>query len=123
MDRSSVRRYSEAFKLEVVSELESGGLRNITEAMDKYGIGGFDTVRHWLKKYGKAHLLPRIVRVESVKEIDRIKQLKKENDQLKKALADTHLDASLYKAWFEIACKEFGVKDTEAFKKKLEKKR
>jgi len=116
-------RYSEAFKLQVVSELESGKLSSISEANRTYGIAGTMTVRRWLWKYGKNHLLPRIIRVEKPNERDRLKELKKENDRLKRTLADTHMKAVLYEAWFEVACEEFGVADIERFKKKLEKRR
>ena len=116
-------RYSEAFKLQVVSELESGELKGISEANRRYGISGHETVRKWLLKYGKGHLLPRTIRVETPNEKDRLKELKKENDRLKKTLADTHVKAVLYESWFEVACEEFGVTDIEGFKKKLEKRR
>jgi len=59
--------------------------------------------------------------VETVDERDQLKQLKAENDRLKKALADEHMKASLFESWLEIACEQFGVKDVEGFKKKLAK--
>lgn len=123
MGRATVVRYSEAFKLQVVNELESGAVESIAEARRRYGIPGADTVVKWLRKYGRENQLPRIVRVEKPDEKDQIKKLKQENERLKKALADEHLKAALYESWLEVACEEFGVKDVEAFKKKLEKKR
>jgi len=121
MGQTVIRRYSEAFKLQVVSELESGKLRSITEARQVYGITGAQTVVAWLKRYGKVQQLPRMMRVETMDERDQLKQLKQENDRLKKALADEHMKAVLYESWFEIACEQFGVQDVHAFKKKLEK--
>jgi len=122
MERRPERRYSEAFKLQVVSELESGKLGNIAEANRRYGITGAETVRGWIRKYGKEHLLPRIIRVETPNEKDRVKELQKENERLKRTLADTHMKAVLFESWFEIACEEFGVTDLQEFKKKLERK-
>lgn len=119
MERVVIRRYSEAFKVQVVSELESGQLRSIGEARRLYGIVGGETVVSWLKKYGKERHLPRIMRVETLDERDQLKQLRQENDRLKKALADEHMKASLYESWLEIACEEFGVEDVDGFKKKL----
>lgn len=52
-----VIRDSEAFKLKVVSELESGELSSQAEARRKCGIGGAPTIPRWLRKYGKNHLL------------------------------------------------------------------
>ena len=103
----------------VVSELESGRLGSIREAMRRYGITGATTIQQWLKKYGKTEHLPRVVRVETPDEADRLRQLQKENDCLKKTLAETHMKAVLYESWLELACREFGVTDVEAFKKKL----
>ena len=122
MGRRIVRRYSEAFKLQVVSELESGKLASICEAQRRYGITGGETVTGWLKKYGKDDRYVRVVRVETPNEKDVLKGLRKENDRLKKALADEHLKAALFESWFEVACEELGVKDVDAFKKKLERR-
>jgi transposase len=120
MEGRAICRYSEAFKLTVVSELESGKLSNIGEAMRRYGITGKTTVQQWLRKYGKTQYLPRVIRVETPDERDRLRELQRENDRLKKTLAETHMKAVLYESWFEIACREFGVADVEGFKKKLD---
>jgi len=122
MGQVVIRRYSEAFKLQVVSELESDKLSSHSEAQRRYGITGNGTIVKWLKKYGREQQLPRILRVETPNERDEFKKLKKENDRLKKALADEHLKAVLYESWLEVACEEFGVEDVAAFKKKLEKR-
>lgn len=115
-----VLRYSEAFKLQVVSELESGKFKCIFEARKRYGIRGCGTVESWIKKYGKNHLLNKVVRVESTKERDRLKELEEENRQLKSALADAHLDLRLEKAYVEIACETAGISDVDKFKKKAD---
>ena len=44
--RKTVMRYSEAFKLKIISELETGKLSNISEARSRYGIRGCDTVQN-----------------------------------------------------------------------------
>ena len=44
-------RYSEAFKLEVVRELEQDGLP-FDHVRRKYGIAGSWTVQKWVHKYG-----------------------------------------------------------------------
>ena len=46
-------RYSEAFKKQVISELESGQLRHQAEARERYGIGGGDTINSWLRQKWK----------------------------------------------------------------------
>ena len=57
-------RYSEAFKIEVIKELESGKFSSISEASRHYEIPGGNTLKDWLKKYGRNHLLPKVIRVE-----------------------------------------------------------
>ncbi|MGI6197675.1 MAG: transposase, partial [Candidatus Cloacimonadaceae bacterium] len=46
-------RYSEAFKLKVVEEIERGHL-TITKAMRLYDIKGSATIYNWIRKYGKS---------------------------------------------------------------------
>ena len=58
MSRQIVR-HSEAFKLQVVSELESGALGSMQAARQRYGIRGGGTGQGWLKKYGGDHLRSR----------------------------------------------------------------
>lgn len=117
-----VVRYSEAFKLQVIFELESGVLENIAAARERYGIPGGNTVQQWLAKYGRDHLRKRIVRVESPGDRDQIKALKTRIRKLEKALADTQVKAVLNEAYYQVVCEEHGVKDPEAFKKKLDTK-
>ena len=120
MSKPPVRRYSEAFKMQVISELESGILRSRREAQRKYGIPSNCTIPNWLRKYGKHHLIPGVLTVQTPDEHDRLRALEQENRRLKQALADAHLDAVLYQSWFKVACQHFGVQDVEGFKKKLE---
>ncbi|NOZ13599.1 MAG: transposase [Acidobacteria bacterium] len=113
----TVISYSEAFKLKVVTELENGKLVSIKQAKQKYGIRGNQTIQNWLKKYGREHLLPRKVRIEVPDEQNQIKKLKKEIRNLKLALADAKVGEVLNRAFFEIACEEFGIYDIETYKK------
>jgi transposase len=50
--KRSQRDYSMSFKLEVVTEIESG-LLSTSGAQRKYGIQARSTVVSWLRKYGK----------------------------------------------------------------------
>lgn len=118
--RRKLIRYSEAFKLQVVSELESGKFTSHREAREKYGITGASTLPDWLKKYGRDHLLHKVVRIESVKEKDQIKSLKKEIAQLKEALADSRVQELIHKAAFNTVCEAYALGTPEAVKKKLD---
>jgi transposase-like protein len=117
-----VYRYSEAFKMQVVRDLDAGRLRSISEAKEKYGITGNVTIHGWLKKYGRGDLLPRKVRIEMPDEKDQIKKLNKRIRELEKALADSHVHQVIDQARFEVLCEQMGITDIEGYKKKISKK-
>ena len=74
--KKDIVRYSDAFKIQVVSELESGKFKCIFEARKRYAIRGVGTVENWIRKYGKNHLLNKVVRVETTTERDQMKAMK-----------------------------------------------
>jgi transposase len=113
----NVMKYSEAFKQQVVSDIEEGRFRSPHEASQAYGIGGHTTVRCWVRQYGKSHLLKKVVRVEKEGEPREIKRLKDRVRQLESALADAYIDGALAESYFEILCERTKT-DVEAFKKK-----
>jgi len=118
--KQGVIRYSEAFKLKVVSEYESGKFCTYKEAHEAYGIKGCGTLRYWLKKYGKTHLIDRVVRVETADEKQRIKALQKEIMQLKEAVADAKVQEVIHRAAFDVVCETYGLGTPEEVKKKLD---
>ena len=110
-------RYSEAFKLSVVRELEAAGLA-FGALASKYGIKGTATVGRWVRKYGNG-TRGKIIRVEKPDEIDQMKQLKERVRRLESALGTAHVDLALERAYTEIACERAGIADVAAFKKKV----
>jgi transposase-like protein len=99
MLRETKLRYSEAFKLQVVRELETGKLRGFNEGRERYGIGGSETIQRWMRKYGKNHLLAKLVHVPTPNEKNRLRELMQENNKLKRALADARMKSVLYESW------------------------
>lgn len=114
-----VVRYSEAFKRKVVSQLESGEFSSITRVSRHYRIRGKMTVRGWVQRYGKNHLLAKVVRVETPDEKLEIERLREENRKLKEALADTRLEQLLDQSYLKVWCEQAG-QDVEEVKKKLD---
>lgn len=110
-------RYSEAFKRQVVRELEDGKFTSVNQARKTYGITGMKTIHDWVHKYGAEYIQPKVVLIQTMKERDERKQLKQRIRQLEAALADAHLDHVLEKAYFHVACERMG-EDPETFKKK-----
>ena len=114
--KNNAIRYSEAFKMQAVRELEENDLP-FSEIQRKYGIPGSETVQKWVRKYGNGSR-GKVIRVQQPKEIDELKELKKRMRLLEAALADANIDASLERAYTRLACERAGIKDVEEFKKK-----
>lgn len=115
---SRVVRYSEAFKLQVIREIEEGKFTSPFQASQAYGITGKGTVAYWMRQYGKDHLLKKVVRVSKKGEMSELKRLKERTRQLEVSLADAVMDRGLERSAFELLCEQQNV-DPEAFKKKL----
>jgi transposase len=110
-------RYSEAFKMGVVRELEAGQL-TYQETSRRYGIKGRMTVAKWVRKYGNG-TRGKVIRVQRPDEIDQLKQLKERVRRLETALADANVDLALERAYMRIACRRAGIEDVDGFKKKV----
>jgi transposase-like protein len=115
MGGTRVVRYSEAFKMEAVRELESQGLA--FEALRcKYGLG-LGTAQNWVRKYGNG-TRGKVIRVERPNEINEQAQMKRRIKALETALADAHLDLVIEREYTKIACQRAGIEDVGEFKKK-----
>ncbi len=119
MKRKTIRRYSISFRRQVIADLESGRFDSIEAARKHYGIGGTTTVQKWLRKYGKNHLLPKVVIVQKPNERDQIRELKRQLAELQRALGQTQVENVLNAEFLKIACEELDS-DVEAFKKKVD---
>lgn len=97
-----IYRYSEAFKLKIISELETGK-GTVSQIKKKYDIRGGGTIQAWLKKYGKDQLRGKIVRIEMKGEKDRLKELEKQVQHLKTVLADKELENILLESLIDTA--------------------
>lgn len=118
MERKGVVRYSEAFKLQVVRQMEEGKFRSPWEAGQAYGVKGTNTVARWVRQFGKDHLLGKLVRVMKADEQSEVKVLRKRVRELQEALADAHLDLKIEAAYVKLACEAAGIQDVAEFKKK-----
>src|SRR5205085_10038910 len=107
-------RYSEAFKIQIVRELETGSI-NMDQIRRKYAIGGCASIRGWAKKYGNGSV-GRVIRVEKPEEIDERRELKRRVQALEKALADASIDLAIERAYTQIACERAGIKDVTELK-------
>lgn len=122
MQERLVRRYSACFKRQVIAELERGRFGSLEEARVHYGIGGSETIQRWLKRFGRNHLQAKVVRVEKPGEADRVRVLKRQVEELQRALGQTQAENVLNAAYLEIACERLGEAVAE-FKKKTAARR
>jgi transposase-like protein len=120
MYKKTIIRYSEAFKIEVVKRYENSDL-TMTQIRSIYGIKGCETLRGWLRKYGKETSLNKIIRVEKPDEKNRVKELENEVKKLKTALADAYLHKITAENTLEVAAEMMGI-TVEELKKKLGEK-
>ena len=98
-DDRTVKRYSEAFKLQILSELESGKYTK-GEISRLYGIGPA-SIYAWIKKYSKFDLLNCRINIETMDDIDKIKKLEEENKRLKDLLVKKDIQGFLDEAYLE----------------------
>ena len=114
-------RYSDCFKQSVVSEIEKNGL-TIQQARDRFRIKGTNTIQLWLKKYGRNHLLNKVVRVETRDDINELKRLREENQRLKIAYAELAIDHKLSQKVIEKADEIMGLDLKKKYELELSQK-
>jgi len=110
-----VIRYSHAFKMQAVREVESGH-QDSQAVRRKYDIKGDGTVMRWVRQFGGGKY-GKIIRVERPAEITETARLRIQLRQAKEALADAHMELVLEKAYLEVACERMD-ETVEGFKKK-----
>jgi len=112
-----VRRYSESFKLKILSELSSGK-HSKNEIGRIYNVAP-STINQWIKKYDRKDLMNKRILVETKDETTRIKALQQEIKQLKELLIKKDLDQLVIDTYLEVAAKKLGYKNVEELKKNL----
>ena len=123
-EKRTQRDYSLGFKLEVVSEVETGEM-TYKQAQRKYGIQGRSTVLVWLRKHGRldwkrnATMTEKAKPSERIRELERkLRRLKQEKEILNRAidLADKELKTDIRKKYLALlseASKQQGSNDSE----------
>jgi len=111
------KRYSEGYKLKILAELSTGKY-NKTELGRLYGINR-TTINKWIEKYDRKDLMNTRITVETKDEIERLKALQKEVEQLKSLLLKKDLDNLMLDAYLEVAAENLGYKDVNDLKKNL----
>ena len=114
-------RYSLAFRQKVVTEVETG-IYSLAQAQRIYDIGGNCTVQRWIKRYGTNHIHHKTVRVQMPAEIDKLKALEQEKQQLEHALAQSQLKLLVAESLLECVEEHYHVNVKKTFGSKAQAK-
>lgn len=104
-----IYRYSSCFKQDIIRLIEEEGLSISFQVQHRYGIKGGETIQQWLRKFGKNHLLGRVVQVMSISERDELSILRSEVKTLKLAYAELSIEHKCSEKVIEIADAELGL--------------
>ncbi len=107
MTKKKIKRYSEAFKRQVVAEYESG--INVSDLQKKYGITGGMTIPNWIKKYAKQGFRHELVRIQTAEEADRVKELEQQVQELEQTLGKVVLEKLKLESILEELEETYGV--------------
>jgi transposase-like protein len=117
-DNRTIKRFSEGFKLKILSELSKG--KNNKKEISRIYCLSEATINRWIHKYGRQDLLNSRITIESMDDINKIKALEKEIAQLKELLIKKDLDSLVVNSYLEVAAHKLGYKNVEELKKKLD---
>jgi len=99
-DRTTIRRYSTAFRRQLVADIHFGKY-TVFSASRVYGIG-YSTVQRWWKQHTHPDKWPTTLRIQMPDEASRVKQLEKEKQALESALAQAQLKIITLEATLEV---------------------
>jgi transposase-like protein len=101
--KPTVRKiYHEAFRLKMIELVESGEY-SIAELNRIYEIGGKNTIRLWLRQYGKESLIGTRELIMKADEVSTVQKLREQNKDLQISLKDITIDYLCQKAVLETA--------------------
>lgn len=116
MNKEPIKRYSQAFKQQVVREYEAGA--SIMSLRQKYGIGSHRTVEKWVKNYSYSGIRTEKVVIQTVEDQQEFQTMKARIAELEKALADATIENRMLKATVEVASKRLNLDIKKNFGKK-----
>lgn len=113
MKKEPIKRYSQAFKQQVVREYEAGA--SVYSLLQKYGIGGYNTVIRWIKRYGHAGYRAEVVTIQTVQDQMEVKAMKQRMAELEAALAETVLENRMLNLTLEVASQALAMDLKKSF--------
>lgn len=107
MEKTPLKRYSQAFKQQIVREYEAGA--TASQLSQKYGIMGGSTIAGWVKRFGRYGTRCNLMIIQTPDEQQQVKVLKGRVQELESALAKVTLDNFMLETIIEVAEEEHGL--------------
>ena len=107
MAKQVYKRYSEAFRIQVVREYEREGM-SLTKLHQRYGVS-IPTLKKWIAKYSTQGLRYQLMTIQTPEERDQVKELKAEIAQLKMVVADLTLEKAILEGTIAVIEDEYGI--------------
>lgn len=115
MNSEPIKRYSQAFKQQIVREYEEGA--STYSLIRKYGIGDQKTVRRWVEKYGRSGYRNELVVIQCKEDQLEFKAMKERISELEKALAESVLERRMLEATLAVASRSLATDLKKTFGK------
>ena len=106
MTKTIIKRYSMAFKKQVVQEYEAGASMESLRA--RYGISGKQTVRNWIDQYGRTGVRHQVMNIDNADVQAENRVLQERIANLEKLVAQLSLDKLMLESTLTVAEKELG---------------
>lgn len=107
-EQGTYNRYSVAFKMRVVEEVENGMI-SVEGARKLYSIPGKGTIYEWVQQYGINKRINKAVYIMTNDEQRELIRLRKENARLLQALDDSHIKNLALETLIEVADETYGT--------------
>ena len=105
--KSDLVTYSLAFKKQVVDMIERGDYSKV-EIARRFQLSPV-SIYKWLRQLGRNDLIGKVVRIETMEERDRTKELEEKIKSLQKALSETQIKYLAMESIVEIASEHYGT--------------
>ncbi len=99
-NKQQLKRYSEAFKRQVVAEYEQGA--SVTWLQRKYGIGGAQTIKRWVQRYGRQPFRTEVVLVQTAEDVARFREMAQRIEALEHLVSELVLENRKLRAALEV---------------------
>lgn len=117
MKKEPIKRYSQAFKQQVVREYEAGA--SATSLAQQYGIGTHTTIKKWVQKYGRSGFRSEKVVIQTVEDQLEVQEMKARIAALESALAESVLEKRMLETTLAVASAELKLDLKKNFGKPL----